>query len=113
MSEKQGNTVKLKYDFPSQRCCEVYIPNLKDWYRVTPKDFRSWVGKRRILHIEGDDRLKKNIKFEYRDYKGSTYLYDSNKKINASKYPQNQVAFLYGKNTRVSKLRKYENFTNA
>ena len=59
MSEKKGNTVKLKYDFPSQRCCEVYIPNLEDWYRVTPKVFRSWCGQRRILHLEEDPR--KNI----------------------------------------------------
>ena len=59
MSEKKGNTVKLKYDFPSQRCCEVYVPNLEDWYRVTPKVFRSWCGQRRILHLEEDPR--KNI----------------------------------------------------
>ena len=86
MAEKKGQTVKLKYDFPTQRCCEVYVPNLEGWYRVTCKEFRSWVGKRRILHIEGDDRMKMDVKAEYRDYDGPTYLYDSNKKINPSNY---------------------------
>ena len=113
MSEKKGNTVKLKYDFPSQRCCEVYIPNLEDWYRVTPKVFRSWCGQRRILHLEEDPRKNIATKAEYKDYNGPTYLYDSNKKINASKHEQHQIAFLHGKDPRQSRPRKYEHFTNS
>ena len=113
MSEKKGNTVKLKYDFPSQRCCEVYIPNLEDLYRVTPKVFRSWCGQRRILHLEEDPRKNIATKAEYKDYNGPTYLYDSNKKINASKHGQHQIAFLHGKDPRQSRPRKYEHFTNS
>ena len=100
MAEKKGQTVKLKYDFPTQRCCEVYVPNLEAWYRVTCKEFRSWVGKRRILHIEGDDRMKMDVRTEYRDYDGPTYLFDSNKKINPIDYPQNKVAFLHNEDPR-------------
>jgi len=100
MAEKKGQTVKLKYDFPTQRCCEVYVPNLEDWFRITPKEFRSWVGQRRILHIEGDDRMKLDIKYEYKDYNGPTYLFDSNKKINPSNYTQNKVAFLHDEDPR-------------
>ena len=100
MAEKKGQTVKLKYDFPTQRCCEVYVPNLENWYRVTCKEFRSWVGKRRILHIEGDDRMKMDVKSEYRDYDGPTYFYDSNKKINPSNHIQNKVAFLHDEDPR-------------
>ena len=53
MSEKTGHTVKIKYDFPEHLCCEVYVPNLEDWFRVTPNEFRSWVGQRRILRLKG------------------------------------------------------------
>ena len=53
MSEKTGHTVKIKYDFPEHLCCEVYVPNLEDWFRVTPNEFRSWVGQRRILRLGG------------------------------------------------------------
>lgn len=100
MSEKKGNTIKLHYDFPTQRCCEVYVPNLEGWYRVTCKEFRSWVGKRRILYISDDSKLKRDIKSEYRDYDGPTYLFDSNKKINPNKYKQNKIAFLHDKDPR-------------
>jgi hypothetical protein len=109
MAEKKGHTVKLKYDFPSQRCCEVYVPNLDNWFRITAKEFRSWVGKRRILHIEGDCK-KVEVKSEYRDYDGPTYLFGSNKKINPSKYEQHQIAFLNGTDPRQGKKRKHEKF---
>ena len=48
MSEKTGNIVKLEYDFDTSRHLEVYIPNLKGWYRVTSREFRSFNSKRRI-----------------------------------------------------------------
>ena len=65
MSEKTGNTVKLKYDFPSYLCCEVYVPNLGWWHRITPKEFRSWCGQRRMLHLEGSIKQNTSIKAEY------------------------------------------------
>ena len=33
--EKTGNLVKLEYDFDTARNLEVYMSNLKNWYRVT------------------------------------------------------------------------------
>jgi len=107
MSEKKGNTVKLHYDFPTQRCCEVFLPNLDRWHRVTAREFRSWCGKRRILHIEGDHRLKPEVTVEYRDYDGPTYLYGSNKKINPSKYTQHKIAFLNDKDPREFRPRNH------
>ena len=99
MSEKKGNTVKLKYDFPSYLCCEVYIPNLGWWHRITPKEFRSWCGQRRLLKFKGEFGTAERESY-YEDYDGPTYLYDSNKKINPSKYIQNKVAFLHEKDPR-------------
>jgi len=113
MAEKKGQTVKLQYDFPTQLCCEVYVPNLEDWYRVTCKVFRSWCGQRRILHLDQDPKKNVAVKTEYKEYDGPTYLYDSNKKINPSKYTQDQIAFLHGKDPRQSKPRKHEHFTRT
>jgi len=113
MSEKKGNTVKLHYDFPSQRCCEVFVPTLDCWHRVTAREFRSWVGKRRILHIIDEHKTREEVTSEYRDYDGPTYLYGSNKKINPSKYVQHKIAFLNDKDPREAKLRPHEkHFTN-
>jgi hypothetical protein len=106
MAEKKGNTVKLKYDFPSQRSCEVYIPSLENWFRVTPREFRSWVGSRRILHITNESKLDQ--KTHYEEYDGPTYLFESNIKINPSKYPQGKIAFLHDKDPREAKLRNHE-----
>jgi len=101
MSEKKGNTVKLKYDFPSQLCVEVYVPSLKDWHRITCKEFRSWCGQRRILKFKGDFGTAERESY-YEDYNGPTYFYDSNKKINPNKFTQNKVAFLHEKDPRKS-----------
>ena len=65
MSEKKGHTVKLKFPFPEHLCCEVFSPNLDRWHRVTPNEFRSYVGKRRILHLEGDLRSNKDVTTVY------------------------------------------------
>jgi len=107
MSEKKGHTVKLKFDFPEQLCCEVYVPNLDDWFRTTANEFRSWVGKRRILKFEGELGTENRSSY-YEDYDGPTYLFGTNKKINASKYPQHKVAFVNNKDPREAKRRPYE-----
>jgi hypothetical protein len=62
--EKTGNTAKIKYDFNTAANLEIFMPTLKNWYRVTPREFRAFNGKRRINH-EG--------------YEGPIYIYDTNK----------------------------------
>ena len=57
MSEKKGNTVKLVYDFNESRCCEIYSEGLKRFGRVTPREFRSFGGKRRILNVDDRDNV--------------------------------------------------------
>ena len=66
MSEKTGFVEKMEYLFNEAKHLEVYIPNLEGWYRVTPTDFRSWDGKRRI---QGEE------------YEGPLYAYGTNRKV--------------------------------
>jgi hypothetical protein len=61
MAEKRGNTGKLHYNFNQSGNLEVEIDGM--WYRVTPRDFRSFNGTRRI-----SGEL----------YDGPTYLYGTN-----------------------------------
>ena len=75
--EKTGNTEKLKYDFETAANLEVFMPNLNDWYRVTSREFRSFNGKRRINNVE---------------YDGPVYVYNSNKRVNKSKFERNIIA---------------------
>ena len=66
MSEKTGSTEKMEYLFNEAKHLEIYIPTLNRWHRVTPTDFRSWDGKRRI---QGEE------------YEGPLYAYGTNRKV--------------------------------
>jgi hypothetical protein len=61
MAEKRGHTGKLKYDFNQANNLEIQMG--ETWYRVTPRDFRSFNAPRRITEIE---------------YNGPIYLWDTN-----------------------------------
>jgi hypothetical protein len=91
MSEKKGNTVKLQYDFDTSKNLEIYLPNLNDWYRVTPGEFRSFNGKRRI---------------QQQNYNGPIYQYGTNNKVNSRDYPLDK----YVEYNWVSKRRPTETF---
>ena len=106
MSEKKDKPVKIKFDFPEHLGCEIFSPGLDRWHRVTPNEFRSYVGKRRILHLEGDIKQNTNVKAIYRDYDGPVYLYGSNKKINSSNREVGKVAFLNDIDPREYRKRK-------
>ncbi len=76
--EKKGLLVKMKYDFETASNLEVFLPKSTfGWYRVTSREFRSFNGKRRINGVE---------------YEGPVYLFQSNKRINKSKYEPNKYA---------------------
>jgi hypothetical protein len=72
MSEKKGNLIKLHYDFNEAFSCEIYLDSIDKWVRLTPREFRSYVGKRRILNVS----LKEP---EYQDYEGPVYYFGTNK----------------------------------
>ena len=74
MSEKNGNTIKLVYDFNEAYCCEVeYEPG--KWARATPREFRSFQGNRRILNVDDSNNIF------YEEYNGPVYLFGTNKII--------------------------------
>ena len=91
MSEKKGNTEKLKNDFNDSKLLEVYIPKLDNWYRVTCRDFRSFDGKRRV---------------QGKNYEGPLYAYGTNRLVkfnNTSTIMGSEV--LNERNKRSQKLR--------
>jgi|TARA_R110000782_G_scaffold87008_6_gene168477 hypothetical protein len=66
MNEKTGNTDKPEYLFNEAKCLEIYMPGLGRWHRVTPTDFRSFDGKRRL---QGEL------------YEGPLYAYGTNRRV--------------------------------
>ena len=89
--EKTGYTEKMEYLFNEAKCLEIYIPNLNRWHRVTPTDFRSFDGKRRI---QGEE------------YEGPLYAYGTNRKVsfkNTGKIIPSEI--LNQRNERSQKMR--------
>ena len=89
--EKTGYTEKMEFLFNESKNLEVFLPNLNNWYRVTPTDFRSFDGKRRI---QGEK------------YEGPLYAYGTNKKVIPtfnSKIVSSEV--LIERNARSQKMR--------
>ena len=66
MSEKTGDIEKMEYLFNEAKHLEIYMPGLSRWHRVTPTDFRSFDGKRRI---QGEE------------YEGPLYAYGTNRNV--------------------------------
>ena len=55
--EKTGLLEKIEYLFNEAKHLEIYMPKLSRWHRVTPNDFRSFDGKRRIQGEEYEGPL--------------------------------------------------------
>lgn len=70
MKEKRGQTELLKYDFPTEKNCQVQLNG--KWYRATPREFRSWNGGRRIIFYP-------NQQEQIQEYFGPLYYWNTNK----------------------------------
>ncbi len=91
MSEKTGEIEKMEYLFNEAKHLEIYMPGLSRWHRVTPTDFRSFDGKRRL---------------QGQEYKGPLYAYGTNRKVppkNNNKIVPSKV--LTERNARSQKMR--------
>lgn len=85
MSEKKGGLEKLVYPFNSASCLEVQMPNTK-WYRITPREFRSYTYPRRISQL-------KNKEYVTEIYEGPVYLYGTNTIVNLNKVKKEGLLF--------------------
>jgi hypothetical protein len=86
MAEKQGQTEKLIYDFNTARSCEVQLPN-GEWYRVTPREFRSNARPRRIQEVFGSELV-------VQEYSGPIYFYNTNKIVKENQIYKNGLLFI-------------------
>lgn len=105
MAEKRGETEKLVYDFDTAGLLEVYMPNLKGWYRVTSKEFRSFNGKRRISRPTEIILGKVDIETVTEDYYGPVYLYGTNIVADYIESGSIEESANYKKYKRISKNR--------
>lgn len=84
MAEKTGEIEKLEFPFNTAGCLEVYIPNLKGWYRATAREFRSFDGYRRITEPLEIGLRKIDPEMITYDYEGPVYLFGTNKEVHTT-----------------------------
>ncbi len=89
---KRGETGKLIYDFEPASNCEICLNDV--WYRSTPREFRSFSGKRRINN---------------QPYEGPVYFFKTNLEVNVKNHVEE---IMYSPNIEyiVSKKRIGETF---
>ena len=85
MAEKKGGTEKLDYPFNSAGCLEVQLPNGK-WYRITPREFRSYTYPRRISYLVNGEYITEM-------YEGPTYLFETNKVVKLNEIKKQGLLF--------------------
>lgn len=71
MAEKKGLTIKLIYDFPTQRSTEIFDDEL-GWLRTTCVRFRSYNGPRRICYWNEDGSPN------HKEYNGPVFMFQTN-----------------------------------
>lgn len=74
--EKRGNTGKLLNPYNDNGILEIYQHELKQWVRVTPTEFRSWGGKRRITEYKYP--FRQPIEVKTYEYEGPVFGYMTN-----------------------------------
>ena len=72
MAEKKGLTIKMIYDFPTQKATEIFEDGF-GWFRVTCNRFRSYNGPRRICYWNEDGSPN------HQEYNGPVYYFETNK----------------------------------
>jgi len=80
MSEKTGNLDKITYDFNTSGNLEINLPAI-GWRRVTPREFRSFDGHRRITEPVYVKKGIVNTPMKTVDYYGPVYYWGTNKEV--------------------------------
>jgi len=91
MAEKRGETEKLRYDFNTSGCLEVYMNDT--WYRATGREFRSFDGPRRITEPTKVELGNVDVPMKTYDYWGPVYMFGTNKEMTYT----NSVSLYTGK----------------
>ena len=93
MSEKRGNTGKLKCTgFETHHVLEVQLSN-KEWYRVTEKDFRSFNGPRRTSRPAKTEHRKVFQESITEIYNGPHYYYGLNEVYSTEDHERCKVIY--------------------
>lgn len=79
MSEKRGQTEKIKFDFNTAGVLEIQSAD-GTWYRVTAKTFRSYDGPRRITEPQFTEKSNPSVPMRTYVYEGPVFYSESNKK---------------------------------
>jgi hypothetical protein len=77
MSEKKGNTGKLRFDFNPSSVLEVQFESDDRWFRVTAEYFRAFDGKRRITRwVKSSPYSQWEARID--EYYGPIYMWGTN-----------------------------------
>lgn len=79
MAEKRGETEKLRFDFNTSGCLEIFMK--EQWYRATAREFRSFDGPRRITEPTIVELGNVNVPMQTYDYWGPVYMFGTNKEM--------------------------------
>jgi hypothetical protein len=92
MSEKRGQTEKIKFEFNTAGVLEIQY-NTGTWGRVTAITFRAYDGPRRITEPQFTEKSNPHVPMRTYLYEGPVYYYGSNKE--AVKQNNHTVRNLY------------------
>jgi hypothetical protein len=102
MGEKRGNTGKLLNPYNEGGILEIFHHDLNQWVRVTPRDFRSWGGKRRITEYKYP--FRRPVEMSIYEYDGPVYEYLTNnivsKPIKGNNGVRSESKLTYSENFR-------------
>ena len=80
MSEKRGQTEKIKFDFNTAGVLEIQYHD-GSWGRATAGTFRAYDGPRRITEPEYTERANPWVPMRTYVYDGPVYYYGTNKQV--------------------------------
>ena len=80
MSEKRGQTEKIKFEFNTAGVLEIQYAT-GGWGRVTAVTFRAYDGPRRITEPQFTEKSNPHVPMRTYLYEGPVYYYGSNKQV--------------------------------
>lgn len=104
MAEKRGETEKLVYEFNAAGCLEIFMKD--QWYRVTPREFRSFDGPRRITEPVRVEHGNVDVPMVTYEYWGPVYMFGTNKEMNYTNSGSMYTGEIWERNKKQSESRR-------